>query len=307
MPARRIRFAAGAALAALAAAGCGLGPGPESEGEATLTVTRDYGSVVLREATVSDPSESETVIRLLDRETDLTTRYGGGFVQSIDGLAGGLEDGRSVDWFFYVNGIESEVGSAEVAVRGGDRVWWDHRDWTDAMRVPAVVGSWPEPFLQAAAGEDAEPVALECRDASAPCDEVADALEAAGAETGSETGDSPRALVGTWSRIGDDEVARLLAEGPGVSGVFARFSAGGRRLVTLDERADPVSAMGAGAGLVAALRDGEGPPTWLITGTDEAGVERAAEALDPAALANRYAVAVGDGAEPEPLPVGAGG
>ena len=89
---------------------------------------------------------------MLDREAEIETRYGGGFVQSIEGVAGGTEDGRRLDWFFYVNGIESPVGSAERRVAGGDRIWWDHRDWTDAMRVPAVVGSWPEPFLQSSAG-----------------------------------------------------------------------------------------------------------------------------------------------------------
>ena len=55
------------------------------------------------------------------------------------------------DWFFYVNGVESPVGSADVQVKGGDRIWWDYRNWTAAMSVPEVVGSWPEPFAQASA------------------------------------------------------------------------------------------------------------------------------------------------------------
>ena len=121
-------------------------------------MTRDYGAETLvDEATDDDPPESETVIRLLDREADITTRYGGGFVQSIDGLAGAERGGRRYDWFFYVNGIESPVGAADVHVHGGDRIWWDYRDWTDAMRVPAVVGSWPEPFAQASAEGDRQP------------------------------------------------------------------------------------------------------------------------------------------------------
>ena len=51
---------------------------------------------------------------MLDREAEITTRYGGGFVQSIDGLEGALDAGRSLDWFFFVNGIESSTGAAEV-------------------------------------------------------------------------------------------------------------------------------------------------------------------------------------------------
>ena len=83
----------------------------------------------------------------------MTTRYGGGFVQSIDGLAGSQSGGRSSDWFFYVNGIESPIGSAQFDLSGGDRIWWDYRDWTAAMRVPAVVGSWPEPFVHGFQGK----------------------------------------------------------------------------------------------------------------------------------------------------------
>ena len=148
-PARRL--AAAAALCAAAAAGCGLGPGRTS-GEVELTVTRDYGTEVLERATESI-NESDTVLRVLDRNADIETRYGGGFVQSIDGLAGGQSGGRRTDWFFYVNGIESPIGSAEYDLSDGDRIWWDHHDWTSAMRVPAVVGSWPEPFLHGFEGE----------------------------------------------------------------------------------------------------------------------------------------------------------
>ena len=40
------------------------------------------------------------------------------------------------DWFFFVNGVESEVGAAEYELSPGDRVQWDYRDWDTAMRVP---------------------------------------------------------------------------------------------------------------------------------------------------------------------------
>ena len=146
-------LAAALALCAAAVAGCGLGPGKD-EGEVELTVTRDYGSKVMLQKSDSI-RESDTVLRVLDRNADITTRYGGGFIQSIDGLAGGQSGGRRSDWFFYVNGVESPIGSAEYDPSGGDRIWWDYRDWTAAMRVPTVVGARPGPVfdrLQGAPG-----------------------------------------------------------------------------------------------------------------------------------------------------------
>jgi uncharacterized protein DUF4430 len=139
--------AAVALVGVAAAAGCGLGAGPKSAGDASLTVTRDYGATQLKSANARDPVASETAMRFLDRNADITTRYGGRFVQSIDGLAGGSGGSRRRDWFFYVNGVESSVGAADIRVHAGDRVWWDYRDWTAAMRVPGVVGSYPEPLV----------------------------------------------------------------------------------------------------------------------------------------------------------------
>jgi hypothetical protein len=295
-------------------AGCGFGEGESSEGTATLVVTRDYGSERLVAASEEDPPESETVMRFLDSEADITTRYGGGFVQSIEGLSGGLEGGRSLDWFFYVNGIESPVGSAERAVRGGDRIWWDYHDWTDVMRVPAVVGSFPEPFLQEAEGTDRAPVQVVCSGAPRPCDEVAERLAEEGVDATIETpaagGEAPggdeaiRLLVGPWGRVRHDPAAAAVERGPATSGVFARFERGdgGWLLLALDLHAREAKRLEGRAGLVAAVRPGEAPPTWVITGTDRGGVAAAADMLDEGSLRDRYALAV-TGSDPVALPV----
>jgi hypothetical protein len=109
---------------------------------ATLWVTRDRGRELLLEATVP---AGLTPIQALDREADVETRYGGRFVQAVNGIAGSLEGQR--DWFYFLNGIEPDRGGGEVAVRAGDVVWWDHRDWSGAMAQLVVVGAFPEPFL----------------------------------------------------------------------------------------------------------------------------------------------------------------
>jgi hypothetical protein len=297
----RSRSAVASAAVAIAAAatGCGFGPGDSSEGEATLTVTRDYGAEHLLDVSEQDPAATETVIRFLDRETEITTRYSGGFVQSIDGISGAVEGGRSNDWFFYVNGIEADRGGADVGVAGGDRIWWDYRDWTDAMRVPAVVGSWPEPFAQASTPQDErQDVDVQCLGVGNACRSVVDALDAEGVDRSEFAAIGHRILVGPWALVRDDPVAAQLDDGPSSSGVFARFEQKGARweLIALDERADEADRLAAGAGLVAALRAGEDPPTWIVTGTDGPGVEAAARLLGDG-LADRYAVAAdGSGA-----------
>jgi len=303
------RLAAAAALTcAVAAAGCGLGAGTSSSGTATLTVTRDYGSKTLLEATDDDPPSSETVIRFLDSEAEITTRYGGGFVQSINGISGGGEGGGS-DWFFYVNGVESPVGSADVRVEGGDRIWWDYRKWTAAMSVPAVVGSWPEPFAQASSDRP-RPVRVVCRGVPAACEAAAGHLREAGVTSrigsgGQSDSGVPRMLVGPWAKVRADPAVDELTHGPASTGVFATFKGpihGRWHLIGIDPNGNPVRDLGPRAGLVAALGGAGDSQTWIVTGSGGKAVRRAAGLLDARSLRNHYAVAATPG-KSVPLPV----
>lgn len=235
-------------IAALAAAGCGIGPG-RGLGEVQLTVTREYGAEPVAAAR-DDVSESDTVMRVLDRNAEISTLYGGGFVQSIEGIEGTQRGGRPHDWFFYVNGVESPVGAADYPLHGGEAIWWDRRDWSAAMRVPAVVGSWPQPFAGGYEGRR-RPVAVECMGAGGACAEVRSRLEQVGARVRSLSryagqsanaaaggsasagrsgpqSDAPsgaiRVLVGPWARLREDPAAAQLEAGPQVSGVFADFA-----------------------------------------------------------------------------------
>ena len=99
-----------ALLLGLALTGCGLGAGESTEGGATVAVTRDFGAREVGDGAQDPIPGGETVMRFLQRDFEVRTRYGGGFVQSINGIAGG--GGRSVDWFYYVNGILAEDGAA---------------------------------------------------------------------------------------------------------------------------------------------------------------------------------------------------
>lgn len=293
----RALLAAFALLLAAGLAGCGLGAGSGNTA-ARVLVTRDFGARELGARISQNTPSSETVMRMLQRSFKVTTRYGGGFVQSIDGLAGGRAGGRPVDWFFYVNGMESDTGAAEVQLHNGDRVWWDRHDWGATPHVPAVVGSFPEPFRHGSEGKR-YPVVLECADdVSRACTEVSDRLGAAGVIAARQTlgtgvGEKTvRVFVGRWSTLRGDAALEQLDHGPASSGVFAQFAADGSRLKLLDPTGAAVRTLGAGAGLVAATRFEQQAPTWAVTGTDVAGVEAAARALDEQHLQRRFALAV---------------
>jgi hypothetical protein len=302
------------ALGGLVLAACSLGPGGSDPQGATLTVTRDFGGRGLLERRFDTVPGGETVMRLLQRRADVDTGYGGRFVNAIEGLRSGRGQGERRDWFYYVNGIEADSGAAEREVAGGDRVWWDYRDWSAAMRVPAVVGSFPEPFAHGAGGKRF-PVRIDCaQDAATECGEVSDRLERAGIEPstaalGSPSGDELlRVVVGPWDQVRGDNASRLVAEGPQESGVFARIRRGdaGYEIDGLDAQGRVATTLRSGSGIVAATRFEEQQPTWTVTGTDEAGLARAVRLLDIRLLRNRYAV-VASAQGARPLPVREGG
>lgn len=292
--------------AALAAAGCGLGAGSDL-GEVTIRITRGYGAENLVKPAEEGVTEADTVMRVLERNAEIETSYGGGFVQSIEGLEA-EESGEAgpEDWFFYVNGVESAVGAADYGLKGGEAIWWDYHRWRKAMHVPAVVGSFPEPFTGGYEG-DRHPVAVVCRGAVAACDVVRGRLEDEGVKlAGAAAGDAIRVLVGPWQRLRGDPAAAQIDRGPSASGVFAAFksnTAGGCLVQGLDENGVLTRVFGADAGLVAATRRYEAPPTWVVTGCDPAGVGAAARLLNPADLDGRFAVAAEAGAEPVSLPL----
>lgn len=302
--------------AALATAGCGLGPGA-GVGDVGLTVTREFGAVPVLDTSVA-AKESDTVMRVLEGEADVETRYGGGFVHAIDGVAEGSRGGDPYDWFFYVDGVESQIGAAEYDVEGDERVWWDYHDWATTNHVPAVVGSWPAPFSDGIGGER-HPVVVECDGGGAACAEAWAALEREGVEVASGAPDSAiRMLVGPWSQVRKDPAARLLEAGPAESGVFADFQSGvrplsaigrqktnaesGYELLALDEAGKVARDLGPRAGLVAATSRYGGLPVWVVTGGSAAGVSAAAESLDAEHLRDHYAVAIEDG-KTVPLPL----
>jgi hypothetical protein len=310
---RRARALLAALLVAClapAAAGCGLGEGDErGGGGATLRVTRDFGHEALGSTRLESVREGETVMRMLRSDFDVTTRFGGRFVQSIDGVEGQGVSGQ-VDWFYWVNGLEADKGAAEWEVLPGDRVQWDHRDWSAGMRIPAIVGAFPEPFASGTEGKR-RPVRVECEEVGSPaCETARQRLKDEGVSTSGSSLGAPgteavtRLVVARWPRARIVRGAAGLEDGPEATGVFARFAPDGNALELLDEKGETARRVtrGDGVGLVLALQPRADELVWIVTALDEQGLEAGVRALDEHDLRDAFAVAVtGDRVEKLPL------
>jgi hypothetical protein len=294
-------------LAVLYLAGCGLGAGTAPTGT-HLLVTREFGAHLLHQSSAPKVSGQQTAMSMLMRNATVTTRFGGGFVQSINGLAGGRQGAEPTDWFYYVNGVEAPKGAAEINVHRGDSIWWDLHDWSQTEDVPAVVGSYPQPFLSGIEGKRL-PVRIECAEVqSEPCRLVTHQLRALGVPAALSTvvnGEAQnilRVLVGSFSTLDSDPGAQNIQNGPQHSGVYARFTTGGRALELLDADGHTTRTLTATAGLIAATRYSQDAPEWLVTGTDAAGLRLAARHFNEVSLHDHFAVAMAESTTVLPLP-----
>lgn len=250
----------------------------EGEPAAAVTVTADFGAVPLARASVPPGG---TVLDALRGMTDVRTGYGGRYVERMYGRGSDLTARR--DWFFYVDGVLGDRSAADVTLRDGTAVWWDHRHWGGQMDAWAVVGAWPRPWA-------GRPVA-----ADPPLRAV---LAAHGARPAGD-GAPWRVRVGSDADLRTREPAWARAAGdPGAAGLTATVDDG--RITALDaagERREPVPG---GRALIAAVPSGGVPSegtVLVVVGLDDAAARAAADALaaDPGIVRDRYAVVL-DGA-----------
>ena len=295
-----------AGIVAAAVAGCGFGANPGSKA-ADVRVSSDFGSDVLGTATEQHVPKGETVMSLLKRHFKVATTDGGGLVRSIAGRAGGADH---LTWSYYVNGIAATKGAAVTDVYKSDHIWWDLHSSAAAGTVPAVVGSYPEPFTDGLDGQE-YPTLLECAgNLQKACDAVGSSLAKAGVKAGPQvlgTGsgsDSLAVVVGTWNEIQGVIAAEMIAAGPGSSGVYAQFvGKHGQELELDNPLGDVVKTLSGTVGMIAATDQAAlGAPTWFVTGTNVAAVDNAAKYFNSRTLDGRFAVVI-EGSKVVPIPL----
>ena len=275
------------AMSALALAGCGLGAGRAPSGVQLLVTQRLRRAARCARRARPQVRGQETVMSLLMRNYAVSTRYCGR-LRAEHRRARRRSRRRAARSTGSTTSTASQApkGAAATNVHPGDHIWWDRHDWSQTEQVPAVVGSFPEPFLNGLEGKRL-PVRIECApvgrrrvpDGRRPAARGGVPVAIAGAGRGAGP-NTLRVLVGHVERRLGRPRRRDVMRGPRASGVYARFAAGGRSLALLDADGRAARTLGAGAGLVAATRREEDAPVWVVTGTDEAGVELAARALD---------------------------
>ena len=89
----------------------------------------------------------------LKEVAEVETAYNGGFVSAINGVCSGFTKGEKakVDWFIYVNGIQSNAGALDYIMQDGDVERWDFHNW-DFAEVTEITSLQDKVVVDAGAG-----------------------------------------------------------------------------------------------------------------------------------------------------------
>ena len=258
-----------------------------------LIVTNNYGHQEMFNKEVGLVKD-EVGMEVLFRNLDIATAYGGGFVNEINGLESGFtfytgEERRKEDWFYWVNGILAPVGVAEYRPQPGDVIWWDYHDWSVAMFIPAVVGSYPQPFKNGFWGKVSDTVILYEETFKDDAVALQESLLSSGVSVVTTTEYTPDLLqdpdryviaLGSWSELSNEsDFLKTINKKNKMVGVYGKFTDKG--LSTIDFKGQVIETYSKEAGLIYAHSPGINAlkPFWCITGVDDKGVRSAVDVL----------------------------
>jgi len=274
----------------------------------TVVVTWDFGNEVLLEETVAIEPDTRAM-DVLQKVASVETKYGGGFVDSINGIGAGSEEaGKSpMDWFLYINGIASNVGAADYILGDGDVEHWDFRNWSYHQYVPAIIGNFPQSFRRGYKGNIRPTVVVYEAWLGSEAESLVEHLERAGIlDVSAVSGDQLSGEVREQNNL------IILAEMD--SGVIAEINSAYKKLglsiyfdsgkiVALDADGNTFREFGSGSGVIQATQNPWQPKgvgagesvVWMVTGNDETGVRSAVEALMYQDFKYAYAVVISGG------------
>ncbi|MFY0546179.1 DUF4430 domain-containing protein [Brevibacillus sp. H7] len=258
-----------------------------------LRITKDFGAATVLDKPIPIQS-GETVMDVLKRSgLELKTGYGGGFVESLGGLASQYRPGdttsKKLDWFFYVNGLTADVGAAEYPVNAGDVVWWDYHNWDYAISTPAVIGAYPHPFRPRAEGETPVPlVIMAAKGFEAQAEHVAKSVHSVRRDEVKTlpwdeqllSRESAFILVGDAKGLLSSAFIRELWQAKQNQGLFAGLTTEGIDAIDVFGQVKArYNESGTGL-LLATVHPVTRYPIWIVSGTDGEGVEQAAKRLE---------------------------
>lgn len=251
-----------------------------------LTVSRNFNDFIFKIHDTALPGDN--VVSYLSRHASVETSLGGQFVVSIAGIPKRSES-PAESWFYYVNGVLAHTGAGTYRLRPQDRVVWDYHSWSHESFIPAIIGSYPQPFLSGYGNKaSTETQILYSPESINPAKALFNSLISMGAsklsllalsdEGPQESCTLQRILIGPWSSLKDFQLVTERYEHASRTGLWVKFDDSGLvSILTIDQKRTSTLFE---AGVIAATSFPQQPClVWLITGSSKRATSWAVDTL----------------------------
>lgn len=265
--------------------------------KADLIVTTDFGRETVLIESIS--TNTGTVLDFLKENTEVATSSQGKFVESINKIGGKNEPQSS--WFYYINGISALKGADELRLKNGDKVWWDFHAWDGIPMYNAVIGSYPEPFINGDKPGNNEVFILSSQAYLDTAESIKSFINNQGnnkvlvkgiADEHLTARKGPTILIGLWDDVKDLKYIKELNDPQNRGGL--NFWVENNTFHFLDAKGNIIHSIEDSCGVIAAYSEGMGAnkPLWLVIGSDMEGLNKLADILlnKPELIAGRYGI-----------------
>ncbi|QZY55699.1 DUF4430 domain-containing protein [Crassaminicella profunda] len=282
--------------------GCGEKPSV-GDGKVQVIVSKGFGNEKLSEKAV-DVAKDTTVIEVMEENFNIETAYGGGFINGIDGLKSeftGLKKKKKIDWFYYVNGILSEVGADEYYLNPNDLVIWDYHDWDNNIYGSSIIGAYPINFTN---GHDGNIYPIQilytkryAKEGNALLKYLKDQgvkdIELVDLEQGElENLEKNSIVIGSWEELKKINYIKEFYENGNKCGLYFKVD---EEIKGLNNKGETLKTYEKGAVVASVVKEyGGAASMWLVTGNDESSIKKAIKLLyeNPEKIKGRFSVLV---------------
>jgi len=268
--------------------------------EVELVVSRDFSSEILFKKTVQVDAE-ETVLDVLEKNLEVET-VTGGFVNAINGFKSSIGNEAGNDWFYYVNGTAANCSSKAYHLKDGDKVLWDYHKWDGNSFTPAIIGAYPEPFVNGFEGKTKGTRIYYingCRDEALKIKKsligfkANDVCEASLSQSFEIKPGLPSIVIGEYNNLlKNKSIAKLLSDNE-KRGMFARFSK--KEIALLDYSGLVKKICNTSTGVLCAVAGslGDTAPVWIVTSVEHKGLEELTDLIctKPESIKDYYGAA----------------
>lgn len=266
-----------------------------------LLVSRNFFADILSDKKVQ-VTPNDTVLDLISKNLDVEVQAGG-FVKSINKISPSKINGFDNYWFYYINGVAADVGADKYILSPGDKVYWDYHPWVNDVFIYAIVGAYPEPFVNGYRNGTKKVVIVSSEGSKNEAERLAISLKTRGVKNVEVKGlresqianpTQPTIVVGVWNELEKQPDLKRISSQMAKEGLFVNINSNKFKL--LDFKGKEVESYDKDIGIITATasRLGEPNPLWLVVSIDKEGLKKTVELLDknPEKIRGFYGAAV---------------